>query len=205
MASLDAARAGAAALGAFDEALLSAASAAAAVAQLPGLQIMTADSIDAANDVPSVDPLKLTIAVGGLNITGALARRKRRTMLPVNLLKMEYATCEALNAVQLVNVQLVLAGYQAANELAAQGIAIELATSSIVLAAFGAGSTRAHAARLVSALNTLCREHELAARQQRRFPAEADAPWPLGDPAMRMTPREAHFAPSERYPLAAAA
>lgn len=70
MASLDAARAAAAAPGAFNEALAAAAAAREAAEAMPGLRVLSAgDSLSA------VDPLKLTLHVGGLGITGVLLRR----------------------------------------------------------------------------------------------------------------------------------
>lgn len=72
MASLDAARAAAAAPGAFDMALAAAAAARDAAGQLPGLQVLSAKG-DGAEDLPTMDPLKLTLGVAGLGISG-LAR-----------------------------------------------------------------------------------------------------------------------------------
>lgn len=71
MASLDAARAAAAAPGAFDEALAAAAAARDAAAQMSGLQVLSAAG-RGIDDRPILDPLKLTLGVAGLGISGRL-------------------------------------------------------------------------------------------------------------------------------------
>ena len=104
-------------------------------------------------------------------------------------------------------------GFEAADWLAQHhGIATELATSSLVLATFGAGSMASHAERFASALRGLCDAHPGGSsdgsgsgsnsysdsRDQRVWPDVAAAWAPGSLPVMQLTPREAHFAPSER-------
>ena len=69
MASLDAARAAAAVPGAFDEALAAAAAAREAAGQLPRLLVLTSGSASDTGQ-PTLDPLKLTLGVAGLGISG---------------------------------------------------------------------------------------------------------------------------------------
>lgn len=75
MASLDAARASAAAPGAFDEALSAAASAREAATAMPGLRVLSVG-----DGLPAVDPLKLTLHVSGLGITGELSAILQRRL-----------------------------------------------------------------------------------------------------------------------------
>lgn len=70
MASLDAARAAAVAPGAFDEALAAAAAARGAAGQMAGLQVLTSGGGVVDPGQPALDPLKLTIGVVGLGISG---------------------------------------------------------------------------------------------------------------------------------------
>jgi hypothetical protein len=70
MASLDAARAAAAAPGAFDEALAAAAAAGEAAGQMAHLQVLASGGGAIGSGRPALDPLKLTIAVLGLGISG---------------------------------------------------------------------------------------------------------------------------------------
>lgn len=90
------------------------------------------------------------------------------------------------------------AGYQAADWLAERGIATELATSSSVLAVFGAGSTLEHAARLSAALTQLCVHFSSFSQETASPPAPSAAQLCSGSPAMEMTPRDVQFATTER-------
>lgn len=74
----------------------------------------------------------------------------------------------------------------------------ELATSSLVLAAFGAGSTMEHAEQLTTALQALCNQHHGSTQWQRQHSASVNVAPPEHLLVMRMTPREAHFALAER-------
>lgn len=157
MASLDAARAAAVEPGAWDEPLAAAAAARHAAAQLPSLRVLHVDS-NGPDAVPALDPLKLTIGVGGLGISG----------------------------------------YQAADWLAERGIATELATSSLVLAVFGAGSTLEHASGLSAALTQLCAQFSSVSQETALPPAPSAAQLCSGNPVMEMTPRDVQYATTER-------
>lgn len=69
MASLDAARAAAVEPGAWDEPLAAAAAARHAAAELPPLRVLHVDS-NGPDAMPALDPLKLTIGVDDLGISG---------------------------------------------------------------------------------------------------------------------------------------
>jgi arginine decarboxylase len=70
IASLDAARAAAAAPGAFDEALAAAAAVREAAGQMARLQVLANGGGAVDSGQPNLDPLKLTIGVAGLGISG---------------------------------------------------------------------------------------------------------------------------------------
>lgn len=72
MASLDAARAAAAAPGAFGEALAAAAAARGAAGQMARLQVLASGGGAIDSGRPALDPLKLTLGVAGLGISGGL-------------------------------------------------------------------------------------------------------------------------------------
>jgi hypothetical protein len=204
MASLDAARAAAAAPGAFDEALAAAAAAREAAGQIAGLQVLSAGR-NAEPHRPTLDPLKLTIGVNALGISGrrAVAATVSERCLPEVSEALYYHWHSRImsSLIRLLTDGVVgCTGYQAAEWLAEQGIATELATYGLVLAAFGAGSTMQDASRLAAALKGLCQSFSGTLEPAAQLPS-TDAPVPVCSalPVAAMLPRDVQFAAVERW------
>jgi arginine decarboxylase len=100
----------------------------------------------------------------------------------------------------LSDIAMRCAGFQAAEWLAAQGIATELATSSLVLAAFGAGSTMQDASRLIAALESLCQHFSSTLAKTEQLPtADAAVQVCSNLPVAAALPRDVQFAATERW------
>ena len=202
MTSLDAARAAAAALGAFDEALAAAAAAREAAGQMARLQVLSSSGGATDCGRPTLDPLKLTLGVVGLGISGGHhcaaqhAGWCRQCMWDRDLSCLqELVPCSCLLSSMFTGI----AGYQAADWLAEQGIATELATSRLVLAAFGAGSTMQDACSLIAALKGLCQRFGSTLQPAETLPStDAAVQAPDNLPVPAMLPRAVLFATTER-------
>lgn len=183
MSSLDAARAQAADPGAHVESLAAAQHARQELAQLPGLQLLSADQAAACEAAGSSGHGSSSSTHGGSCSSIQLDPLR----LTISLL------------------QLGLTGYEAAAVLEEQyRIVPELATPTCVVLAISIGSTRQHAKELVAALQQLCRQQHSATSCSTLNSIAGSAAGIAPAGKAQLSPREAFYAASEAVPASAA-